>query len=157
MTAFISNAKADGRTGGAIAEPIYSGDYVSVKGDMGWDSDGFKLSKGYSDVLLAHYLCREKKPGSRAALYDDFKYIYSSLPSGQNFWLLDPYENKYAEKEFVLKDGSIKITGNVDNDFVCKGWTSDSSSDEGAVFNTSSGSIQYIDCNVRAKIACVTE
>lgn len=157
MFVFISVANAAGKTGSAIAEPIYTGP-VNVKGDMGWDSRGFKLSHHYSDVLLAHKLCRDAFAGSRAALYDDFKYIYSSLPSGKKFWLLDPFENKYAEKEFMLKDGSIKVTGHVDNNFVCNGWTSYSSADEGTVFNTGNGSIGYVGCNsTDVSLACVSE
>lgn len=152
----INNSYAQNNTGYAIAKPVYKGT-ITLNGDMGWNSLGYKLTKKYKNVLLAHALCREQFNDSHAALYDDFKYmyIYNELLSGK-YWLLDPYEHRTGDKEYLLKDGSTKLTGNVYNDFVCRGWTSNSSSDEGAIINFSNGSIEFESCSSSFKIVCVS-
>ncbi|MCP4355012.1 MAG: hypothetical protein GY793_05140 [Proteobacteria bacterium] len=151
----LGTAYAAGPVGSAIAEPVWV-ENITVQGDMGWNSSGYSATMGYKDVLLAHYLCRINYSGSRAALYDDFKYIYKDLGTTDKYWLLDPYKQQYSTTDYFLKDGSSRSTGGPSEDFTCNGW-SDATGLEGSVFNTVNGKIEVQACNIPTKIPCVTE
>ncbi|HAG52825.1 MAG TPA: hypothetical protein DCL21_03455 [Alphaproteobacteria bacterium] len=155
----IHSSFAASRTGAAIAPPKYEG-YIIVKGDMGWNSKSYKNSKKLAPPLLAHELCDDAFPGTRSAEYDDFKYIFKDLPSGNNYAVLDPYLSLSSGKDkAMLKTGRLITVSTTMADNFCQGYTitSSNSSYKTTVLNPSTGKLQTQTCNFDQRIACVKE
>lgn len=154
LTAF--NANAAGSVGSAIAPPLYVGK-VLLKGDLGFETKGYKNAIGGAGSLAAHKICELQFEGSRAAEYSDFKYIYNNLPTG-HYWVLDAYTSRKlvtgTSYRILRKDGHV-FTATTKEDGSCNGFMDDSALLSATVVNTSSGELESRACNLDSYIACV--
>tara|TARA_Y100001960_G_C14552489_1_gene766486 strand:- start:417 stop:914 length:498 start_codon:yes stop_codon:yes gene_type:complete len=150
------NANAVGSIGSAIAPPLYVGK-VLVKGDLGFESKGYKNSLNAAGNLAAHKICDVNFDGARAAEYEDFKYIINDLDNG-HYWVIDAYTSKKlisgTSYRTLRKDGTIFTTAS-NEDGSCDGFKDDSALLNATVVNTSTGALELRACNLDAYVACV--
>lgn len=154
------NANAAGNTGSAIAPPTYAG-YIVEKGDLGWTSKStYKSRFSFAMPLGANALCDDEFPGSRAAYYDDFKYVYNTLPSADNYIVIDAIKNHYdhgGNKIIALKDGQTITKTALTTQYYCDWYTSTSSSRKTIVLKKSTGSLAEQTCNLDVRLVCVRD
>lgn len=152
----FSSANAAGPMGSAIAPPTYAGYIKHVVGDLGWNSrPAYKAKYRIAPPFLAHALCDNEFAGSRAAEYDDFKYIFPKLTAGKYF-IPDPVLGRNATK-FLTKTGQeFTYSGPVTNQ-MCAGHTSYSISLKTFVIDTNTKKIEESGCNNSLFIACVRD
>lgn len=149
---FVFNAFAAGEVGSAFQEPKLVGD-IALQGDLGWSSSNYNLSKKYSGVLLAHSLCNENFEGSRAALYDDFKYIYKDLSVTKDYWVLD-FVSSRMENTLLFKNGKINSSNSL-SEVTCSAWGA--TTNQGSALDVSSSDVILKSCSSTNYIACVED
>lgn len=150
-------ANAAGPIGSAIAPPDYVG-YFIAKGDIGWESKNYKNKYPVAMPLAAHAVCNFEFEGSRAAEYDDFKYIYAELPAG-NYFVMDPFTGRTdtGSYTYLAKNGQqFNLTDSQSNLF-CQNYTSTNASYKTMVIDTSTHNLKTYDCNLDLRVACVKD
>lgn len=151
------NANAAGPIGSAIAPPTYAG-YIVKKGDLGAKSDAISSNFKFGFPLAANELCNYEFPDSRAAYYEDIKYIYKDLPASINYYVLDVVQSQYdrgSDSQYLLKNGQLFTGSDEYSDRFCKSYTSTLSSDYTYVLSTVTNNFMNRSCNLDVRLICV--
>lgn len=157
ITLFTNIANAAGPIGSAIAPPQYVG-YVITKGDLGWISKNYQYNYKIAMPFAAHDVCNSEFAGSRAAEYEDFKYIYSDL-SGGNYFVMNPFTARTdtGSYTYLAKTGQQFILTDTQSDLFCQNYTSTSSAYKTIVLDTAINNLKTYTCNLDLRIACVKD
>jgi hypothetical protein len=157
LALFTNIANAAGPIGSAIAPPQYVG-YVITKGDLGWVSKSYKNTYKIAMPFAAHDVCNAQFSGSRAAEYEDFKYIYSNLPGGKYF-VMNPFTARTdtGAYTYLAKTGQQFILTDAQSNLFCQNYTSTSSSYKTIVLDTATNNLKTYTCDLDLRIACVKD
>lgn len=152
-----NTANAAGPVGSAIAPPTYV-NYIVEKGDLGWVSKNYQNTYNIDMPFAAHALCEFEFPGTRAAEYDDFKYIYAKLSTLSNgkYIVLNPFTSKSGTK-YLAKTGQQFTIAAPQADQFCKNYTDSTDSYQTIVLDTSTNRLAIQNCDQSVRIACVKD
>jgi hypothetical protein len=142
---------------------------VTFEGYLGGDANGGLDYKFYNDSTVAGRFNADKQcnalyPGSRALVYDDLKYLITSMCNSgscpeNKVWVFDAVKSYY--------NSSTNMTMSKHGDsaqqymYDCNGWKTSSTNDKGMILEKyTSGAtffyVKYQTCNNTAAIACVS-